>query len=471
MSVSRLPSSHVCEPPSAPCSPRSPPRSAPSALRSPPLSAPSLRTQAYADLSTRRDHCIPTHAILRLQLSFEAYGQTVPTPATPAPFPVEHWERWSKQRETELAERLTTANKTDWETAVAAADVESLWRLWSTTAEQYCTERSGDALADKDARRAAGRSTINPPKPRYLAATQRKDADGAADLRQRQLLNLRGRLRELHTQLLRQKGSPPASRPYYTERLWARIRGQLGHPLLRHDGGLGPLRQASDIPQADAVAEAAEAAHRAVMTHAGQMRTAHVQRWKERMQNAAAHRPRDIFAWCAETQRQTVSSVLRPDGSVTANVAEMDDIVRTAWAPIFNKYPDGIPEPAWEPYHARFGDWRTSPPNNTPAGLGTWPVAMPGGSVTLIPKGVGGGPLQLRPITVTSAIYRLWAATRVRAVMEWQETWIAPGQRGFRVGSACDDVYYSAALRLEHALLNGLTIVGLGIDLEKCFDT
>ena len=44
----------------------------------------------------------------------------------------------------------------------------------------------------------------------------------------------------------------------------------------------------------------------------------------------------------------------REDKSFTADFAEMDDLLRKAWSPIFALYHDS-PEPAWEPFAERFG--------------------------------------------------------------------------------------------------------------------
>ena len=59
---------------------------------------------------------------------------------------------------------------------------------------------------------------------------------------------------------------------------------------------------------------------------------------------------------------------------------------------------------------------------------GEWPHALTRATVTLIPKGAGGAPTNQRPISCTSAVYRLWAGTRIRTIMEWQEKWLASGQ-------------------------------------------
>ena len=48
---------------------------------------------------------------------------------------------------------------------------------------------------------------------------------------------------------------------------------------------------------------------------------------------------------------------------------------------------------------------------------GTWPQGIAEGLVTLLPKGEGARPFDLRPITVMPVIYRLWAATRLKDVV------------------------------------------------------
>ena len=47
---------------------------------------------------------------------------------------------------------------------------------------------------------------------------------------------------------------------------------------------------------------------------------------------------------------------------------------------------------------------------------GRWPKALTLGLASMIPKGEGLGPTDLRPITVMPTLYRLWSATRVAAV-------------------------------------------------------
>ena len=70
-----------------------------------------------------------------------------------------------------------------------------------------------------------------------------------------------------------------------------------------------------------------------------------------------------------------------------------------------------------------------------------------------------------------ASVYRLWAATRLRSIIQWQERWAAPGQRGYRPGQSVEDVYWELSLRVENALLRGEPLYGFSADWAKCFDT
>ena len=101
---------------------------------------------------------------------------------------------------------------------------------------------------------------------------------------------------------------------------------------------------------------------------------------------------------------------------------------------------------------------------------GQWPSSLERALITLIPKGEGGDPLAMRPISVASAVYRLWAATRLRDAIKWQEGWVHPGQHGFRPNHGTMDVYWELAVRVEEALVLGQPLTGLMLDYAKCFD-
>ena len=54
--------------------------------------------------------------------------------------------------------------------------------------------------------------------------------------------------------------------------------------------------------------------------------------------------------------------------------------------------------------------------------------------------------------------------------MPWQESWIAPGQHGARKAHGTEDVFWTLALKLEAAVLEGRPLYGFTLDYAKCFD-
>ena len=172
-------------------------------------------------------------------------------------------------------------------------------------------------------------------------------------------------------------------------------------------------------------------------------------------------RPGRLYAHTRGGTSSPAMLLQRADGSLTADPTEMDSLLRAAWDPIFRPYA-ASPEPPWETFEARFGQyvvsnpmaaadltgkdllttllrqsprtacgpdgWRVAELRSLPPlfldhlatflncveAEGCWPPALCQAWITLIPKGESPNPLDQRPISVASAVYRLWAATRLR---------------------------------------------------------
>ena len=75
-----------------------------------------------------------------------------------------------------------------------------------------------------------------------------------------------------------------------------------------------------------------------------------------------------------------------------------------------------------------------------------------------------------RPITVMSTVYRLWAATRMQELIEWQKSWIPTHVASYRPDMGCEDIWLTEALRVEHALLTGEGLAGISLGFSKAFD-
>ncbi|KAJ9440233.1 Retrovirus-related Pol polyprotein from type-2 retrotransposable element R2DM [Diplonema papillatum] len=224
---------------------------------------------------------------------------------------------------------------------------------------------------------------------------------------------------------------------------------------------------------------------------------------------------KESFAWVKKDAPFGLSFVTGADGRLTANLAEVDALVRRSWDPVLRMYAEKR-EPEFAPFFQEYKDfitqhnlnpitaerlrqvakkksvqtscgvdgWRmreiAALPNailesfvvvlNEVEETGFWPDGVLDAMVTLIPKGEGSDPLKLRPITVSSVVYRLWASVRLQDVMLWQELWIHGSQHGFRHGHSCDDVVMDIALSIEESLTNGTPLCGVALDFAKCFD-
>ena len=102
--------------------------------------------------------------------------------------------------------------------------------------------------------------------------------------------------------------------------------------------------------------------------------------------------------------------------------------------------------------------------------LGKWLARLAEGYTALIPKEGPPGPLNTRPFTVLSMVYRLWAGVRLVDAMAWQESWAHPTAFGFRPARSALDGAAVTHVLLELCRLRGWAVAGMGIDYVKCFD-
>ena len=242
-----------------------------------------------------------------------------------------------------------------------------------------------------------------------------------------------------------------------------------------------------------------------------------VKAWRAWLQAEWGTKPGAVYRWLKEEGfSPPVVVIVRPDGTPTANVREMDELVRAAWGPINRKYAEG-PEPCPETFVAKYGHVLHRVPmlakqltgpylrrrlmamRPSAMGLdgsslqdlralpdwvlhwlaqllalieevGQWPALLAQGYTSLIPKPGEEGPLGTRPLTVLSMVYRLWAGARLWEVMWWQEAWVQPRAYGFRLARGAVDAATVTQVLLELARLKGWRLEGLSLDYVKCFD-
>ena len=100
---------------------------------------------------------------------------------------------------------------------------------------------------------------------------------------------------------------------------------------------------------------------------------------------------------------------------------------------------------------------------------GLWPCMLARGFVSLIPKGDGMLPMQQRPLSVLSQLYKVWAGVRLEECMIWQEKWVHPHAYGFRKKRGATDAAALIALLIELHTVMRAALKGFGLDYVKCF--
>ena len=105
-------------------------------------------------------------------------------------------------------------------------------------------------------------------------------------------------------------------------------------------------------------------------------------------------------------------------------------------------------------------------------GLLQWPSSLMVARVVMLGK-TGDRPkcpLQTRPITIASRIYRNWARYRSLQIISHVQNFLPPAIAGTAAGVSSDMLAAHVLLEVEKALLDGVPRMGITIDLVKCFN-
>ncbi len=99
-----------------------------------------------------------------------------------------------------------------------------------------------------------------------------------------------------------------------------------------------------------------------------------------------------------------------------------------------------------------------------------WPSSLLWAIISLIPKGEGLEPINQRPITVFSVVYRLYTAIRYEDTESWQESWMPDEVYGARIGREALDATWELALGIEESYLEQRQLIAALLDNSKYFD-
>jgi len=408
-----------------------------------------------------------------------------------------------KDHEDELAAEIAAQHRPHWDAYLATHDIEKLWSTFGDIAEKYLADRSNVPL-----HKHRGRGEYRRPRTIKLTAPQEPRFPGQYSMRSRQLGKLVNLVREVHRQTIVNPNLH--AHVYY---VWDKAvhLGRRIQPTVNW-----PAAPPSVMGLKIREAYLCDALWQMLQEEQNDRVTAYTEHIRTEFRTRGGKK---VFDWLLNRTKTPVTIVGKADGTYTGNVQEIDEMVRAAWKPIIEAYRDR-PEPDVHNFLARFGQyivppqapmelppldcqalratlarmeatetpgpdgWRVTELKKLPDPImkmlaemlmvierhGIWPRAVTRSSVTLIPKPNGTGPLDMRPLSVTSAVYRLWAATRVRDASTWQEGWIHDSQCGFRRRKSTAHLYLRIGLTLEKAAVNGEPALCASLDFSKCFD-
>ena len=457
------------------------------------------------------DHGIKLHRPLRVTLDFSCAREFAYTTPKIRGFPPAVYKMGADDMEqlgNEIVERYARSFYGAWETG----DVDAVWEEWCKLAESYIVEKaaveSGQHEIINDAR-YLGRGKASTVLRVRVGRASCTSQGVCIDAERRELQKLTECLRELT--LICETGNEQ-----HCASLWSKI-CRVGQQVLPN----APFRQAwmtSTLPTKGALQSLMTASNDVLDKVSKGDRERFIRNYQRRIIEKSKKNIKDLAKHFRDPEQGPMSILKREDGSITGRISEMDELLRKCWLPIFAKHDESNPEPNAEDFMNKYGNRIPRVPQGlptitledlrsalgripssgaggldgwTPADLkqlpdqimemllplfdliessGVWPESLAWAGITLIPKGEGGAPLSLRPITVTPIVYRVWASVRMRHSNEWQESWIHRNQHGARAKHSTMNALAKISLYLEKALLDGDPGFGIAVDLAKAFD-
>ncbi|CAE7437407.1 unnamed protein product [Symbiodinium sp. CCMP2592] len=246
-------------------------------------------------------------------------------------------------------------------------------------------------------------------------------------------------------------------------------------------------------------------------------KNARLKAWKRRMWAS----DREAHRWLRGGGKPLTTVMQMPDGVFSANAEQQLKAILDAWKPIFGKFKNR--EPRVDRFFEFFGSGMRRSPMDlqditgerlveaalrtkaSSAGLdqfrpealtalarwypqvfealalilnytemnGVWPDEVSLAYTALVPKDETqpeAQPTAYRPISVLSAVYRLWSKVRFDDALCWQEGWIDGNAWGCRPRRGADSLAMSISLRLESEASRGRSVGGVAYDCRKAFD-
>ena len=101
-----------------------------------------------------------------------------------------------------------------------------------------------------------------------------------------------------------------------------------------------------------------------------------------------------------------------------------------------------------------------------------WPPSIMTARVVMLAKSSNAptSPLQIRPITITSRLYRLWSRLRSMQIAKHLQQLLPPEVSGFTNGVSADLLAATVLCTIERAITDDVPCAGMTLDLVKCYN-
>ena len=402
----------------------------------------------------------------------------------------------------------------DWRQAMAWGNVDALWHLCSSMAEQYLQSRSKGHryLPAHDRGRGSVRfETVQ-------ASVEVREDDGAEGPETMRVTRMKTLLRRVEEMC--RKISLRGERQVKQEPSAALLHGNIEKDL----AALFPALRCPALGNGLAFDTFCSVLKSMVADEQRRVLEERQSKWRETTKCSWQGDRKQVYALVKDDPPANVCVLQKEDGTYTAEASQVDKVLLQEWLPIFQRYSPHTnqEQPDWHTFQQRFGQYipthvpmerlgaitpemlretlrRMSLGTSLGAGswsvqelrllpdslllklcevfaaieaTGRWPEDLAVGLVTCLQKDVD-KPLNAkntRPITVMPLVYRLWAGTRMRQLIQWQEHWISSSTVSYRPELGCEDLWLAEAMKVEKALLAGEPLAGLSLDFEKAFD-
>ena len=465
-----------------------------------------------ADVTILRESNLPGHCPIQIQFDFPAFLDHKMVYHAPLPFP-KNLPKLDNAQTSQLEHKVWDGVLNSFREAIAQHDVNEAFRIWTTTAEKFCSLLT--THRESCPRQWFGRGRkVNVIK-KSLQAAPAEPLFGAATHRLSSLLKLQRRLNQLKAKLRYDPDTCSTtfiqlqSLQHNIQSSWCRIfQRSISHQVLCSHAAIQEL--CVTVKQA-MLQEQQSVTEKRLLTFKQSL----IQDWN-------ANR-KATYTWLRDQPPFSTPCFKINDEQYVTKHAELHQMMIDSWGPIFNRYQKSHP-PSYENFRREFP--HALPPDRTystenpftlptitsqdvseiifnlkPSSAGIdfwqthelqslgpfsiqmlaellqaiedsqkWPENLLEVPVATIKKGAGLSPLEIRPIALTSHLYRIWAKSRWRQRQSWHLSWVPFELKGGIADRQAIDSYFEVALELEQSQFTKHPLFGILYDYQKCFD-